>query len=206
MTIQSMLSFRHRFEPGDNAPRPLLLLHGTGGDEDDLIPFGRTLAPGAALLSPRGPVLERGMPRFFGRLAEGVFDLPEVRQRADDLADFVIEACERYGLMPPIAVGYSNGANVAAALMIRRPDVLAGAVLLRAMAVLDDKAAGLAGMPVLMLSGAQDPVVPASSAEALARQFRDGGAAVEHRILAAGHGLTALDASLAKAWLDGHRA
>src|SRR5206468_10708834 len=131
---------------------------------------------------------------------------PEVRQRADDLADFVIEACELYGLMPPIAVGYSNGANVAAALMIRRPDVLAGAVLLRAMAVLDDKAAGLAGMPVLMLSGAQDPVVPASSAEALARQFRDGGAAVEHRILAAGHGLTALDASLAKAWLDGHRA
>ena len=110
-----MSAFIHRFEPGAPDGRPLLLLHGTGGDENDLIPLGKAVAPSAPLLSPRGKVLEHGMPRFFRRLAEGVFDENDVRHRADELADFVENASKRYGLAAPIALGYSNGANVAAA-------------------------------------------------------------------------------------------
>ncbi|NGX98370.1 MAG: alpha/beta hydrolase, partial [Candidatus Afipia apatlaquensis] len=123
--------FIHRFEPGDRleAP-PLLLLHGTGGDENDLLPLGKTISPGSALLSPRGKVLEHGMPRFFRRLAEGVFDEDDVRRRADELADFVEAARARYGIAAPVALGYSNGANIAAAMLLLRPDVLAGAILL----------------------------------------------------------------------------
>ena len=116
------LSFVHRYEPAAQPERPpLLLLHGTGGDEHDLIPLGRMLAPGAALLSPRGKVLEGGMPRFFRRLAEGVFDEEDVRKRAHDLADFVETARAAYGLPAPVAVGFSNGANIAAALLLLRP-------------------------------------------------------------------------------------
>ena len=113
------LSFTHRFEPATdaNAP-PLLLLHGTGGDEGDLLPLGRTVAPGSALLSPRGKVLENGMPRFFRRLAEGVFDQDDVRRRAHELADFVKAARNEYGIVAPTALGYSNGANIAAAVMV----------------------------------------------------------------------------------------
>jgi len=117
----SELAFIHRFEPGhDPTARPLLLLHGTGGDEDDLIPLGRLVAPGAPLLSPRGKSLENGMPRFFRRLAEGVFDEADVRARAHELADFVAAARETYRLGAPVAMGYSNGANIAAAVMLLR--------------------------------------------------------------------------------------
>ena len=138
------LAFIHRFEPANRleAP-PLLLLHGTGGDENDLLPLGRLISPGSALLSPRGKVLENGMPRFFRRLAEGVFDEDDVRQRAHELADFVDAA--RNGLrhrQRPSRVGYSNGANIAAAMMLLRPDVLAGAALLRAMVPLSQPPQG----------------------------------------------------------------
>jgi phospholipase/carboxylesterase len=132
MTIITTPNFVHRFVDGDRT-RPLLLLHGTGGDESDLLPLGEKLAPGDALLSPRGQVDEHGMPRFFRRFAEGKFDHADVRARADDLADFVAASRERYGLGTPIAVGFSNGANIAAALLYRRPQVLTGAILLRAM-------------------------------------------------------------------------
>src|ERR671928_2101517 len=113
---RSVLPFVHQFIPAQTADAPtLLLLHGTGGDEYDLLDLGRTLYPQAALLSPRGQVLENGMPRFFRRLAEGVFDEADVRRRAVELADFVEEARQAYGLAAPVALGYSNGAHIAAA-------------------------------------------------------------------------------------------
>src|ERR1700749_3326502 len=123
----SSLGFTHRFEPatGAGAP-PFLLLHGTGGDENDLLQVGKAVAPGAALLSPRGKVLEHGMPRFFRRLAEGVFDEDDVRRRAEELADFIGKARSHYGLAAPVALGYSNGANIAAAVMLLRPENFGG--------------------------------------------------------------------------------
>ena len=176
------LSFTHRFEAASAPGRPpLLLLHGTGGDETDLLPLGRMIAPGSALLSPRGKVLERGMPRFFRRLAEGVFDEADVRARALELADFVGEAREAYGLEAPLAVGFSNGANIAAALLWLHPETLAGAVLI--------------------LSGAMDPLVPADTAARLAAALAAAGARVTHEVLPAGHALSLADVTLARKWL-----
>ena len=201
----SIQSFVHRFEPAGAPDRPpLLLLHGTGGDETDLLPLGRMLAPGAALLSPRGPVLENGMPRFFRRLAEGVFDEADLRRRAADLAAFVGAARETYGLPAPLTVGFSNGANIAAAMLLLHPEVLAGALLIRAMVPLaEPPAADLAGRPVLILSGSLDPIVPAQNAARLAAQLGAAGAAVTHEVLPAGHGLTQADLARAQAWLAG---
>lgn len=195
--------FIHVFEPGsDPARRPLLLLHGTGGNERDLLSLGRSVAPGASLLSPRGKVLEGTAPRFFRRLAEGVFDEADLRRRTDELAGFVLRARERHGLPAPIALGFSNGANIAAALLQQRPEVLAGAALLRAMVPFREAApADLAGKPVLILSGALDPIVPGASAEALARWLGDAGADVTHRMLPAGHGLGQADIGLLSDWL-----
>jgi phospholipase/carboxylesterase len=196
-------SFIHRFVPATEAARPpLLLLHGTGGDENDLLPLGQGVAPGSALLSPRGKVSERGMPRFFRRLAEGVFDEEDVRIRASELAAFIGEARAAYGLEAPVALGLSNGANIAAALLLLHPGVLAGAVLLRPMPVLSDPPkADLKGTPVLMLSGTSDPLVTANEAARLAETLSDAGAALEHRILPAGHNLSQADVTLAQAWL-----
>ncbi len=203
MTTLTASSFVHRYEPATVQGRaPLLLLHGTGGDENDLLPLGRMLSPGAALISPRGQVLEHGMPRFFRRLAEGVFDAEDVRRRADELADFIAATRETCGGPAPIAVGFSNGANIAAAILYRRPEVLAGAVLLRAMVPLEEAPAhDLAGKPVLILSGNADPIIPPANAERLAARLQEAGAEVEHRTLRAGHGLTENDVALAKAWL-----
>lgn len=199
--------FVHRFVPGA-APgaTPLLLLHGTGGDETDLLPLGQMIAPGAALLSPRGRVLENGMPRFFRRLAEGVFDHEDVVRRAHELADFVSGAQARHGLPAPVAVGFSNGANIAAAMMLLRPEVLAGAVLIRAMVPLPDPPkADLSGRQVLILSGAMDPIVPEADAVRLAGQLSAAGAEVKHEVLPAGHGLTQADVTLARRWLADRR-
>jgi phospholipase/carboxylesterase len=198
------LSFIHRIEPASLPGRPpLLLLHGTGGNEDDLIPFGNMISPGSALLSPRGKVLEGGMPRFFRRLAEGVFDEEDVRRRANELADFVAEARGAYGLAAPIAVGFSNGANIAAAVLQLRPEALAGAVLIRAMVPLQDPpATDLNGKPVLILSGASDPIVPADNAKRLAGILNKAGAKVEHRMLPTGHALSKTDVDLTTAWVD----
>jgi len=203
MTTATKLSFVHRFEPAAEQKRPpLLLLHGTGGDENDLIDLGRLVAPGAALLSPRGKVLEGGMPRFFRRLAEGVFDEADVKRRASELADFVNEAREEYSLPAPIALGFSNGANIAAATLLLRPDALAGAVLLRAMVLLSEAPeADLNGKPVLILSGAMDPIVPTANAAHLARQLQHAGANVEHRTLPASHGLSQADVTLTRDFL-----
>lgn len=206
MTTTQALSHAYRFVPGtDPTASPLLLLHGTGGDENDLVPLGKTIAPGAALLSPRGNVSEGGHPRFFRRFAEGVFDEDDVRRRAEELADFVADAREAFNLAPPIAVGFSNGANVAAAVLMLRPQTFAGAILLRAMVPLRKRPdVDLAAEPVLLLSGAVDPIVPASNAAELAAILQKAGAAVEHQILPTGHGLTQADIRIAKTWLAQH--
>jgi phospholipase/carboxylesterase len=193
-----MSTFIHRYEPATTSDaRPLLLLHGTGGDENHLVPLGRAVAPGAALLSPRGQVLEHGMPRFFRRLAEGVFDEDDVRRRAHELADFVDEARIRYRLAAPVALGYSNGANIAAAMLLLRPQVLSDAILLRAMVpVASAQPEDLTGKRVLIISGARDPIVPAANAARLADLLRGARAAVDHRVLPVGHGLSNMDLTL----------
>lgn len=199
------LSHIHRFEPGTEPGRaPLLLLHGTGGDENDLIDLGRAIAPGAPLLSPRGNVLEGGAPRFFRRLREGVFDEDDVRLRANELADFVTAARAAYGLAAPVAVGFSNGANIAAAVLLLRPEALAGAVLLRPMVPFAQPPhLAIPGTPVLMLSGVADPLVPAENAARLAAQLTSAGAKVAHRTLPASHGLTQRDLLQTREFLAG---
>lgn len=197
------LPLHHRFLPATRTDvAPVLALHGTGGDENDLVPLATHLSPGAAVLSPRGPVLENGMPRFFRRLAEGVFDEEDVVRRANELADFVEAARVRYAIEAPVALGFSNGANIAAALLLLRPGVLAGAVLLRAMLPLSTppRAEG-ADVPALILSGAMDPIVPAGNAERLATQL---GGRVEHRVLPAGHGMGQADLLVARDWMVRH--
>ena len=179
--------FIHRFEKGRPEERPLVLLHGTGGDENDLIPLARMITPTAPLLSPRGKVLENGKPRFFRRLAEGVFDEDDVRRRANELADFVTNARSQYGITSPIALGYSNGANIAAAVLLLRPSELAGAILLRAMLPLaHPQPVKLDGTPVLIVSGARDPIIRPESAAKLASLLERYGAVVEHRVVPAG--------------------
>jgi phospholipase/carboxylesterase len=197
------LSFVHRFKPAEvQGLRPLLLLHGTGGDETHLLPLGEMAAPGAAQLSPRGQVLENGMPRFFRRLAEGVFDEADVRRRAADLAAFITEARDEYRLPAPIALGFSNGANIAAAILMLHPDALAGAILLRAMVPLSEPPPfALPGTPTLILSGASDPIARPENAARLAAMLRAAGADVQHETLPAGHGLMQEDVARAKAWL-----
>ncbi|QOZ31835.1 alpha/beta hydrolase [Bradyrhizobium sp. CCBAU 53421] len=196
-------SFAYRFEKASRADAPpLLLLHGTGGDENDLLQFGAMISPGSALLSPRGRVLEHGMPRFFRRLAEGVFDEQDVRKRALELGAFVEDARRRHGIAAPVAVGFSNGANIAAALLLMKPEVLAGAVLLRAMVPLSDPPkARLDGKPVLILSGQSDPIVPPGNAARLSAMLADAGAKVTLRTLPSGHQLSQADVNLARDWI-----
>jgi len=193
----NLLSYIHRFEPGTKTGSPpLLLLHGTGGDENDLLPLGRELAPGSPLLSPRGDVNENGMPRFFRRFAEGVFDLGDVARRTQALADFIVAAGTKYGFAPGqlTAVGYSNGANIAASLLLLRPEVLAQAVLLRPMVVLQpQKLPDLNGKDLLLMSGRQDPIVPVAHPVELADMFRRAGARVDLQWLETGHQLTQAD-------------
>ncbi|HEX3435193.1 MAG TPA: alpha/beta hydrolase [Pseudacidobacterium sp.] len=197
-------TFIHRFIPGQSK-RTLLVLHGTGGNEDDLLPVGRMLDPDSALLSPRGKVLENGMPRFFRRLREGVFDEEDVIRRAHELADFVGEAAKENDLDASqiIAVGYSNGANIAAAIMLLRPEVLHGAVLFRAMTPLvPEKLLSLAGKSAFISSGKSDPIIPADNPNTLARMLTEAGAAVTHVWQQGGHELTREDIDRAHAWLQ----
>ncbi len=204
---ENALGFIHRFVPATDASATttLLLLHGTGGSETDLLPLGQTLAPGAALLSPRGKVLENGMPRFFRRLAEGVFDLESLHQSTHELADFVAAASAHYGFDAGrvVAVGYSNGANIAASTLLLRPGVLSSAVLLRSMLPLEpEHAPDLQGVPVLMASGRNDSIVPQSSVERLAVLLQESGADVTLRWQAAGHGLAPEEITAAQEWVE----
>jgi predicted esterase len=199
------LGFIHRFVCGAAAsPRTLLLLHGTGGTEDDLLPLGRQLDPHAALLSPRGQVLENGMPRFFRRLAEGIFDEEDLIRRTHELADFVIAAAERYRFdqNQVWAAGYSNGANIAGSMLLLRPEILAGAVLLRPMVpLIPQTLPSLAGLPVLVAAGNRDPIVPPSNTQRLLALLREAGAEVTLSVEDAGHQLTKQEAEKAVKWL-----
>jgi len=203
----SALGFAHRFVPAGRPGLPtLLLLHGTGGTEDDLLPLGDRLLPGAAQLSPRGQVLENGMPRFFRRLAEGVFDLDDLRLRTHELADFVEAARARYDLgpIPPVAVGFSNGANIAAAMLLLRPGSLGGALLLRPMVPLvPDPLPVLGGVPVQINAGTADPIVTPAQSEALAALLRRAGAAVTIDWVRGSHGLAQQDLEIGAKFLEG---
>jgi phospholipase/carboxylesterase len=183
----------HVWVPGTGGP-PLLLLHGTGGDEHDLLPLREHLAPDAPVLSPRGTVLENGMPRFFRRLQEGVFDEDDLRARVDELAAFLAEAETEHDVAAGswVAVGFSNGANIASALLFRRPEALAGAVLLAAMVPFrdgPDPDVDLSGKRVAVSNGRRDPMATAAHTRALVAQLRDQGAEVVEFPHDGGHGI-----------------
>ncbi len=200
------LNFVHRFVPAPSfaSADTLLLLHGTGGDENDLLPLGMLLAPNANLLSPRGKVSENGMPRFFRRLAEGVFDIPDLIARAHELADFIQTASETYGFDAGrvSAVGFSNGANIAAALLLLHPGILKDAVLLHAMVPLvPESLPDLIGTRVFLGAGRQDPMASPAETERLAALLRDSGADVTVHWQPGGHALTREEAQAAAEWL-----
>lgn len=207
----SDLGFIHHFIPsptGNVADSPtLLLLHGTGGDESDLLEIGETLAPAANVLSPRGKILENGMPRFFRRLAEGVFDEEDLIFRTHELAEFILAAGKHYGFQGTkvVAAGYSNGANIAASTLLLRPGILHGAILLRAMVPLEPEIKpDLAGTKVFLSSGIHDPILPLENARRLAGMFRQAGADLETEEFDTGHQLTGSDIKKAKDWMDRH--
>jgi len=195
--------FIHEFVPG-RSKRTLLLLHGTGGNEQNLIPIGREIDPAAAILSPRGKVLENGMPRFFRRLAEGVFDEEDLKKRANELADFVGAAAKDYEFAADqvVAVGYSNGANIAASLLLLRPETLRAAILFRAMVPLvPEKLPDLSSVRVWIGAGNQDPIIPTSETQRLVDLLRSARADVAIRFVNAGHGLTNNEIEIARDWL-----
>jgi predicted esterase len=199
------LSFVHHYQPGATPDSPtLLLLHGTGGNEQDLVPLASDLLPGAGVLSPRGKVLEQGMARFFRRLSEGVFDVADLRLRTAELAEFVSAAAEHYRFDPArvIAVGFSNGANIAGSLLLLRPEVLHRAVLFRAMVPLvPDPLPSIPGTPVLVSNGRADPIVPVAETERLVALLRAAGANVTLAWQQAGHHMVQADLVGAREWL-----
>src|ERR1700756_3612409 len=202
------LGFVHKFvpaRPDDSHPVTLLLLHGTGGDENDLLPLGNELWPGAALLGVRGKVSENGMPRFFRRLGEGVFDVEDLKFRTEELAQFIEVASERYDFSTKklIAVGYSNGANIAASLILLHPHYLAAAVLFRAMLPFaPDIVRDFRNLPIFIGSGERDPIVPRSQPQELGGIFESGGADVTVFWHRGGHELGEDDVEAAKTWLS----
>jgi phospholipase/carboxylesterase/glyoxalase family protein len=206
MLEQANLGFIHRFVPGADPTAPiLLLLHGTGGDEDDLLGLGKLLLPDAGLLSPRGKVLENGAPRFFRRLAAGVFDEADLIARTAELAKFVRDAAAAYELDAArvIAVGFSNGANIAAAMLLLHPDVLRAAVLFRAMVPLEPPTMpDLSGVPVYLSAGRFDTMIPPANTEQLAAMLREAGADVTLAWTPQGHNLTPDEVDAARRWLS----
>jgi phospholipase/carboxylesterase len=201
----SDLGFQHVFEPGTTG-RTILLLHGTGGDEHDLLPLGRQLAPGAALLSPLGKVREGTAPRFFRRLAVGELDIPDLLFRTDELAEFVGAAATTYALDPEriVALGLSNGANITVGLLLRHPGLLRGAALLRPMLPYEpEELPNLSGTAVLIAAGSNDPYSSPQDTERLVQLLEQAGAGVTaHTEPGAGHGLTQSDLAVVAGWLD----
>ena len=208
----SPLDFVHQFLPADPNPGTaapfagltLLLLHGTGGNEHDLVPLGRAVAPGAAILSPRGKVLEGSAPRFFRRLAEGVFDVPDLVARTHELAAFVDAAAGHYGFDPAgvVAIGFSNGANIAASTLLLHPGLLSGAVLLRAMVPFEPaEPVRLPDTPVYIGAGRFDPIVPAANSARLSALLEESGARVTLDWQPTGHQLAQPELGRVRGWL-----
>ena len=201
-----LAGFVHNFLPGEQGGSGVtaLLLHGTGGNEDDLIPLGKQLLPDAAILSPRGKISEHGAPRFFRRLAEGVFDHEDLLFRTHELADFVTQATGEYGFdrSKLVAVGYSNGANIAASLMLLHPDLLRAAVLFRAMVPFEpEEMPDLTGVPVFLAAGRRDTMISPDNTERLATILQETGADLDLRWKNTGHPLTYEELEEAREWL-----
>ena len=203
------LGFIHRFVPGEDSSETLVVLHGTGGNENDLVGIGQAIAPGAAILSPRGNVLENGAPRFFRRIAEGVFDPKEVRTRAEELARFIRAAVVTYRLDASrvFALGYSNGANIASTVMLIEPGIIQGSILLRPMVVYEPpEKKDLSGSSVFISAGRMDQIVPTSSVEQLAEIFRSANADVTLKWQLTGHNLVPTEVREAAEWFGLQRA
>jgi phospholipase/carboxylesterase len=205
------LGFIHRFVPAEDrtSAETLVVLHGTGGDENDLIGIGQAIAPAAAILSPRGNVLENGAPRFFKRLGEGVFDPKEVRSRAEELANFIRAAISKYKLNPEriFAMGYSNGANIASTVMLIDPGLFRGAILFRPMLVIEtDGRSDLSGRGLFISAGQLDPIVPMKSVVRLVELFEASHAEVTLKWQQAGHNLLPSEVREAANWLALQRA
>lgn len=204
--MTSVDDFVHHFEPAQRPEAPtLLLLHGTGGDERNLLELGRALDPDAALLSPRGKVSEGGMPRWFRRHAEGVFDIDDLIARTHELADFTRAATDHYGLDSTglIAVGFSNGANIAVGLLLGHPGLLRAAVLLSPMLPYDPgPPPDLSGTAVFLGAGRADPVAPADQVQRLAELLRAAGADVHLHWEPGGHAIARAEVDAAREWLS----
>ncbi len=201
------LGFIRRFVPSKGSQVTLLLLHGTGGDENNLLPLGSDLLPGAALLSPRGRVLENGMPRFFRRSSEGVFDRDDLEEQTRELAKFVTEASKtyRFDAKRVVAVGYSNGANIASSILLLHPHLLAGAVLLRPMGIPLElqKIPDLEGRGILIESGTNDPIIPRKLPQELAELLEKANAEVSLHWQHADHSVAREELEVAREWLSG---
>jgi predicted esterase len=199
-----LANFIHRYVPAADKRAPtLLVLHGTGGDENDLLPLAQRIDPNASILSPRGRVLEHGMPRYFRRIEEGVFDLEDLADRTIELADFVEAAARHYGFDATgvFAVGYSNGANIAASLLLTRPEVLAGAILFRPMVPFEPaRPVALAGKRIRISAGRQDQIVPRRLTDRLAEILTQGGADVTAVWYNTGHALVPDEVMEAAKW------
>jgi predicted esterase len=187
-----------------SAGNTLLLLHGTGGDEESMVPLGESILPGAGILSLRGKVLENGMPRFFRRFSEGVFDLEDLRLRTAELADFVIEASGIYYFdrSKLVAAGYSNGANIAASVLLTFSGVIPYAVLFHPMVpFVPENLPDLSGAGVLITAGTNDPIVSPEGTEDLARLLKEAGARVDVFWQENGHSLTREEITAARSFL-----
>lgn len=205
------LGFIHRFIPANSKAKQtdltLLLLHGTGGNEEDLIPLGKELTTNASILSVRGKVLENGMPRFFRRIKEGVFDLADLKLRTNELADFVLNSSSIYefDLERIIAVGFSNGANIGASLLLRRPEVFTGAILFRAMVPFIPKVLpDLSKKYILLSQGLHDPIISRGEAENLLRLFTKASSDATLEWQDSGHNLVQQDIVASRRWLERH--